>query len=224
MEQKSNKTDHVLNLLSGTKKKDKKKVTTEPIQEQKTAEDVSDVIQKELEKELEKELAKELDNMVPVLEETLEKLPAQESLSPEEDKSDTEGEQIENQDKNEGNVEEVQNESKSNNIAKETITEPVQEEIVQHSKTDEYEFINVMEHVVSVHAKEYMDMFDTCSCSRCKADVIAYSLTHLPSKYIVVNVEEKIPLMSFYEKKYASQMRVELIKACMVVKENPHHK
>ncbi len=222
MEQKSNKTDHVLNLLSGTKKKDKKKVTTEPIQEQKTAEDVSDVIQKELEKELEKELAKELDNMVPALEETLENLPVQENLSQEEDKSDIEGEQIENQDKNKSNVEEVQTES--TDIARETITEPIQEEVAQNTKTEEYEFINVMEHVVSVHAKEYMDMFDTCSCSRCKADVIAYSLTHLPSKYIVVNVEEKIPLMSFYEKKYASQMRVELIKACMVVKENPHHK
>lgn len=217
MEQKSNKTDHVLNLLSGVKKKDKKKVTTEPIQEQKTVEDVSDVIQKELEKEL----TKELDNMIPILAETLEELPVQEDLSLQESKPEDVVENrdnIEIKEENDG----TQVELKEINI--ENNEEQAQPDNMENPKTDEYEFINVMEHVVSVHAKEYMDMFDTCSCSRCKADVIAYSLTHLPSKYIVVNVEEKIPLMSFYEKKYASQMRVELIKACMVVKENPHHK
>ena len=217
MEQKSNKTDHVLNLLSGVKKKDKKKVTTEPIQEHKTVEDVSDVIQKELEKEL----TKELDNMIPILVETLEELPVQEDLSLQESKPEDVVENrdnIEIKEENDG----TQVELKEINI--ENNEEQAQPDNMENPKTDEYEFINVMEHVVSVHAKEYMDMFDTCSCSRCKADVIAYSLTHLPSKYIVVNVEEKIPLMSFYEKKYASQMRVELIKACMVVKENPHHK
>lgn len=217
MEQKSNKTDHVLNLLSGVKKKDKKKVTTEPIQEQKTVEDVSDVIQKELEKEL----TKELDNMIPILAETLEELPVQEDLSLQESKPE---DVVENRDNIEITEENDGTQVELKEINIENNEEQAQPDNMENPKTDEYEFINVMEHVVSVHAKEYMDMFDTCSCSRCKADVIAYSLTHLPSKYIVVNVEEKIPLMSFYEKKYASQMRVELIKACMVVKENPHHK
>lgn len=199
MEQKSNKTDHVLNLLSGVKKKDKKTVTTDPVQEQeqKPIEDVSDLIQKELEKEL-------------------ENLPVQEN-KPEDLVEDIT--KIEIAEKSTDTIEtQVQNSHIEKN------EEPIQVDVTENLKRDEYEFINVMEHVVSVHAKEYMDKFNTCSCSRCRADVIAYSLTHLPSKYIVINVEEKIPLMSFYEKKYASQMRVELIKACMIVKENPHHK
>lgn len=208
MEQKSNKTDHVLNLLSGTKKKNKNKIATSTIHENeaKPVEEVSTLIQKELEKELESSLGK-LDDAVHNQE--MEKV------------------QIENtQEKERLGFHETESsieEQKEAEIEQDTEVEKGQPTQMEVDKKEEYEFINVMEYIVSIQAKEYMKKFDTCLCSRCRADIIAYALTHLPAKYIVINLEERIPLLRFYEKKYDSQVRVELIKACMIVKENPHH-
>ena len=87
----------------------------------------------------------------------------------------------------------------------------------------EYSFVNVMEHVVSKKAKMYMEKFGNCMCPRCVADVKAYTLTHLPAKYVVIQSSGVFPLLNFYADKYSDQVLVELTKACIVVKENPHH-
>lgn len=189
MEQKTNKTDHVLNLLSGTKKKEKSKASANSIKETKEQkiEEVSQLIKMELEKELEEKMITDLSS-----EQT-------------------------------GTIKKEVEEIKDTVLEQEPILEE-QEEIQQCTEPkEEYEFLNVMEYVVSTQVKEYMKKFDTCFCSRCQADIIAYTLTQLPAKYVVINKEEKIPLLSFYEKKYDSQVKVELIKACMLIKENPHH-
>lgn len=86
-----------------------------------------------------------------------------------------------------------------------------------------YRYLNIMEHVVNIKVEEYMQKLDVCTCGRCIADVKALALTHLPSKYIVVELPAVSPLLNFYSNKLSQQVIVELTKACSIVKENPHH-
>jgi len=86
-----------------------------------------------------------------------------------------------------------------------------------------YQYLNVMEHVVKIKAEEYMDKFGVCSCGHCIADVTALTLTQLPPKYMVVSPPAAPPLLNFYSNRFSQQVIVELTKACSIVKENPHH-
>jgi len=104
---------------------------------------------------------------------------------------------------------------------------PVQqkEEPMEQPKTEEkdYVMVNVMEHLVRDQAPKYIRQFGHCDCDRCIEDTVALTLTHLPSKYVVVNKNAVSPLLNFYEKKYAGQLIVEITKATMIVNESPHH-
>ncbi|MGC4019604.1 MAG: late competence development ComFB family protein [Muricomes sp.] len=68
-----------------------------------------------------------------------------------------------------------------------------------------------------------MKQFGVCTCSHCKADVMALALTKLSPKYVVVNKTAVSPLINFYSNKYAGQITVEITKACIRVNEAPHH-
>lgn len=97
------------------------------------------------------------------------------------------------------------------------------EKVVEKPVEKEYVFLNVMETLVRERVDAYMEQFATCQCSRCKADIIALSLTSLPSKYVVVSRNAATPLMNFYSQRYAGAITVEITKACTKVKEHPHH-
>lgn len=101
------------------------------------------------------------------------------------------------------------------------VAEPPQPEAVEECV--DYEIVNVMEYLVRDKAVDYMTQFENCTCPRCIEDTVALTLTHLPSKYVVVSKNAVSPLLNFYEKKYAGQIIVEITKSCMAVKEFPHH-
>ena len=86
-----------------------------------------------------------------------------------------------------------------------------------------YVTLNVMETLVDMMALEYMEKFKICTCDRCLADVKALALTKLSGKYVVVDKDAVQPMINFYEKKYKSDIIVELTKACITIDENPHH-
>lgn len=88
---------------------------------------------------------------------------------------------------------------------------------------DDYVFLNVMETLVNETVGKWMQQFGTCTCSRCRADVVALSLTNLPSKYVVVGRNAVAPLMNFYSQQYSGAITVEVTKACTKVMEHPHH-
>ena len=88
---------------------------------------------------------------------------------------------------------------------------------------DESSYVNVMQILVDEKADKYMEMFGLCQCERCKADVRAYALNHLPPKYVAMAENEMIPKLTFYEGKYNSDITAQLLKACSKVAERPHH-
>lgn len=86
-----------------------------------------------------------------------------------------------------------------------------------------YLFYNIMEKIVQEKAMKYMKQFGNCTCKRCEADTIALALSKLPPKYVVVKADSISPLLNFYEDHYAGQIIVEITKACIVVNKNPRH-
>lgn len=84
-------------------------------------------------------------------------------------------------------------------------------------------YINVMQALVEEKAPKYVQMFGLCQCERCMADVKAYTLNHLPSKYVVLEQGDLIPRLTVYEGKFVSDITAQLLQACKVVMERPHH-
>ena len=84
-------------------------------------------------------------------------------------------------------------------------------------------YINVMQVLVEEKAPKYIKMFGLCQCDRCLEDVKALTLNHLPSKYVVLEHGDMIPRLTVYEGKFSSDITAQLLQACKIVMETPHH-
>lgn len=216
MAKKTNKTDHVLSLLSKGMKQDAQKQNSQqepqkpPVDPAKKVSEVSvvhsskgeedpvaDAIKDSLEEEFEKTEAA-----------AAEVVDAPQAEEPKEDIGKTE----------------LQEEKKEcEEEKKEVVTAAESPEDANETEGVDYEFVNVMEYVVQNKVLEYMEKFGNCTCHRCVADTSALALTHLPAKYVVVNKNAVSPLLNFYANKYSGQVTVEITKACIQVQNNPHH-
>ncbi|MCI8812736.1 MAG: late competence development ComFB family protein [Oscillibacter sp.] len=90
----------------------------------------------------------------------------------------------------------------------------------------EYEppaYVNVMEVLVREKAEKYMRASGMCCCDHCMVDVMAYTLSHLPPKYVVMSKGEMIPKLTFYEVQHSSDITTQLMQACKIVAKSPHH-
>ena len=84
-------------------------------------------------------------------------------------------------------------------------------------------YVNVMEKLVEEKAMKYIEMFGLCQCKRCVADVKALALNRLDPKYVVMRVGEEVPRISLYEGKFSPSVTAQLLSACKIVMERPHH-
>ncbi len=84
-------------------------------------------------------------------------------------------------------------------------------------------YINVMQVLVEEKAPKYVKMFGLCSCKRCMEDVKAITLNHLPPKYVVLEPNDRVPRLTVYEGKFNSDITAQLLQACKLVMERPHH-
>ena len=84
-------------------------------------------------------------------------------------------------------------------------------------------YMNVMQVLVEEQAPRYAQMFGLCSCERCLEDVKALTLNNLPSKYVVLEPGDRIPRLTVYEGRFASDITAQLLSACKLVMAHPHH-
>ena len=84
-------------------------------------------------------------------------------------------------------------------------------------------YMNVMPVLVEEKAPKYVQMFGLCSCERCMEDVKAITLNHLPPKYVVLERGDMVPRLTVYENKFSSDITAQLLQACKLVMERPHH-
>ena len=103
-------------------------------------------------------------------------------------------------------------------------TEPVPEKSEEPVKQPSYRTVNVMEEILSGdEIQAEMKKYGGCNCSRCQADVTALLLTRLPAKYIVADASAVPLLLSYYKNKFRVNILTQTIKACMDVRKNPRH-
>ena len=84
-------------------------------------------------------------------------------------------------------------------------------------------YINVMQVLVEEQAPRYVKMFGLCDCERCMEDVKALTLNNLPSKYVVLEPGDRIPRLTVYEGRFASDITAQMLQACKLVASHPHH-
>ncbi len=238
MAKRTNKTDHVLNLLAGgDEKKDNKKnrdsSAQPPVDPESTVSvidpvdeeaQLADTIKKSLESELEEE--EHGDEIIPE-ESVAEAVIDSNASTVNAPDSGVANEETQPQELNteENTMQEEQQEEQQEEASADADTETKKNEPecddTEFAKS--FVFINVMEKLVEEKVGHYMEQFGVCMCSRCRADVMAIALTKLPGKYVVVNKETVSPLINFYSNKFAGQITVEITKACIRVNESPHH-
>lgn len=94
--------------------------------------------------------------------------------------------------------------------------------VTPHGEKD-VQYINVLQELVEEEAAYYVENMLQCRCARCVADMKALALTNLPSKYVVLDSKKRNAMMSLYAARYDNLLSVQMMRACVLVNENPHH-
>ena len=238
MAKKTNKTSHVLNLITGSQPPVASSGETQPSssasgetqQEGSAAEEpvrvpsanvtvvdpreegkLAEEIQKNLIQELEKEQT----------EEQAEQPREQEEQS--EEQTERSEEQTEQPNEQAEQTQE-QTEQPQTNAGTPVQKEPEQQEEQKQEDGPSYRVVNIMEEILTPELiLDALKSNDTCTCSRCQADVKALMLTRLPPKYIVADNTTVPMLLTFYRNKFRVAVLSQSMRACMEVKEHPRH-
>ena len=245
MAKKTNKTSHVLNLITGSQPPVASSGETQPSssasgetqQEGSAAEEpvrvpsanvtvvdpreegkLAEEIQKNLIQELEKEQTEEQAEQPGEQEEQSEEQPEEQ---PEEQTEEQQEEQTEEQQEEQT---EEQTEQPKTNAGTPVQKEPEQQEEQKQEDGPSYRVVNIMEEILTPELiLDALKSNDTCTCSRCQADVKALMLTRLPPKYIVADNTTVPMLLTFYRNKFRVAVLSQSMRACMEVKEHPRH-
>ena len=249
MAKKTNKTSHVLNLITGSQPPVASSGETQPSssasgetqQEGSAAEEpvrvpsanvtvvdpreegkLAEEIQKNLIQELEKEQTEEQAEQPGEQEEQPEE---QSEEQPEEQSEEQSEEQTEEQSEEQSEEQtEEQIEQPKTNAGTPVQKEPEQQEEQKQEDGPSYRVVNIMEEILTPELiLDALKSNDTCTCSRCQADVKALMLTRLPPKYIVADNTTVPMLLTFYRNKFRVAVLSQSIRACMEVKEHPRH-
>jgi len=98
------------------------------------------------------------------------------------------------------------------------------EEAQPADEASQITYVNVMQVLVEEQADRYMEMLGVCQCPRCKADVKALALNNLTPKYVAMHPGEMVPRITVYEGRFHATVTAQLLHACQVVIEHPHHR
>ena len=232
MARKTNKTAHVLNLIS--KAKDEHQSIDEQMEIDNTGSDVSnDLMFMGIEPSNDKSISEKINENLEALIEEEDNPSAPKSQEPREnqilEKENTE--EVVDLDTIEPvteviekvSVPEPQKQPLEEQYASNSTVTTQQEPPAEAPKEHIFHYVNVYEKLVLDRLEEFQTMFEVCTCPRCTADVIAIALTNLPAKYIVVDNPKIIPLLSFYREKFKTPVATQLSSACVTVKEKPLH-
>ena len=215
MAKKTNKTSHVLNLITGSQPpvapsgetQQEGSAAEEPVRVPSANVTVVDPREEgKLAEEIQKNLIQELEK-----EQTEEQ--AEQPGEPEEQSEEQSEEQTEEQ-----------TEQPKTNAGTPVQKEPEQQEEQKQEDGPSYRVVNIMEEILTPELiLDALKSNDTCTCSRCQADVKALMLTRLPPKYIVADNTTVPMLLTFYRNKFRVAVLSQSIRACMEVKEHPRH-
>ena len=242
MAKKTNKTSHVLSLITGSQPpvapsgetQQEGSAAEEPVrvpsanvtvvdprEEGKLAEEIQKNLIRELEKEQTEEQAEQPREQEEQSEEQTERSEEQ-TEQPNEQAEQTQ-EQTEQPNEQAEQTQE-QTEQPQTNAGTPVQKEPEQQEEQKQEDRPSYRVVNIMEEILTPELiLDALKSNDTCTCSRCQADVKALMLTRLPPKYIVADNTAVPMLLTYYHNKFRVAVLSQSIRACMDVKERPRH-
>jgi competence protein ComFB len=85
-------------------------------------------------------------------------------------------------------------------------------------------FKNYMEEVVDGTIEEILSYHDdVCGCERCRLDIKALALNHLPPKYVVTDIGYVYTKINELESQFKADVAVAVTNAIKVVRKNPRH-
>ncbi|MEM1485289.1 late competence development ComFB family protein [Oscillospiraceae bacterium PP1C4] len=84
-------------------------------------------------------------------------------------------------------------------------------------------FKNVMETLVLQKLEAMLDKLDCCKCEKCRLDIAAYALNHLPPKYAVSRVGEVLSKLNVLSVQHEADIISLLVMGADIVKNNPRH-
>ena len=225
MAKKTNKTSHVLNLITGSQPPVASSGETQPSssasgetqQEGSAAEEpvrVPSANVTVVDPREEGKLAEEIQkNLIQELEKEQTEEQAEQPGEPEEQSEEQTEEQSEEQ-----------TEQPKTNAGTPVQKEPEQQEEQKQEDGPSYRVVNIMEEILTPELiLDALKSNGTCTCSRCQADVKALMLTRLPPKYIVADNTTVPMLLTFYRNKFRVAVLSQSMRACMEVKEHPRH-
>lgn len=82
---------------------------------------------------------------------------------------------------------------------------------------------NLMEDVVLRYADESIATGGGCPCALCKADVVAYTLNHLPPRYVCTEAGRLMVEVSSYDLQFRADVLAALGEAVKLVRNHPRH-
>lgn len=228
MAKKTNKTSHVLSLITGSQPpvapsgetQQEGSAAEEPVRVPSANVTVVDPREEgKLAEEIQKNLIRELEKEQ--TEEQAEQPREQEEQS--EEQTERSEEQTEQPNEQAEQTQE-QTEQPQTNAGIPVQKEPEQQEEQKQEDRPSYRVVNIMEEILTPELiLDALKNNDTCTCSRCQADVKALMLTRLPPKYIVADNTAVPMLLTYYHNKFRVAVLSQSIRACMDVKEHPRH-
>ena len=228
MAKKTNKTSHVLSLITGSQPpvapsgetQQEGSAAEEPVRVPSANVTVVDPREEgKLAEEIQKNLIQELEKEQ--TEEQAEQPGKQEEQS--EEQTERSEEQTEQPNEQAEQTQE-QTEQPQTNAGTPVQKEPEQQEEQKQEDRPSYRVVNIMEEILTPELiLDALKSNDTCTCSRCQADVKALMLTRLPPKYIVADNTAVPMLLTYYHNKFRVAVLSQSMRACMEVKEHPRH-
>ena len=88
---------------------------------------------------------------------------------------------------------------------------------------NEYVTVNIVEDIVQSKAPEFAKNFGVCDCHHCISDVIAIALNEIPPRYTVTQKGMLFAKVNSYALQHFADVNQALTKACMIVIESPRH-
>ncbi|RJP33140.1 MAG: competence protein ComFB [Actinobacteria bacterium] len=81
-----------------------------------------------------------------------------------------------------------------------------------------------MEEVVNRTLEEILSpRDDVCKCERCKLDIMALALNHLPPKYVVTDMGYIYTKVNELESQFKADVTVAVTNALKIIRKNPRH-
>ena len=87
----------------------------------------------------------------------------------------------------------------------------------------DYVIKNVSEDLVETYLRECIEAADICGCSRCRADILAYTLNHFPPSYVVTDMGDILARTSVMSSQFKADVITEIMTAIKLIGSNPRH-